>query len=245
MAWNKTTKLIVSGTVVLLVLAAAITVFLQRHQIAHHLMVAGAERAVANHTATPIDLTAQYATPASAFDNGNSYWSEVPWGFQVFNHVPLQIDGMMYLWGDGNAKMGAKFPEEILGIPVNQRFETLYVYHCAFFSSPAKTPVYEMVFRYADGSSATNQMLYGTDVLDFNSGRGKKTVAGPTGPNSRLAWLGGSFTPDGKQPLRFCLTAIKNPQPSHEVTSIELYSCKGKSAGVILALTTGKDGMMK
>jgi hypothetical protein len=138
------------------------------------------------------------------------------------------------------------FPEEITGIPVNQKFDTLYVYHATFYSAPSGTPVYELVFRYEDGSSATNQLLYGDDVLDFNSGvKGNRPVKGPTSPHSRLAWVGGSFTENGKQPLRFCLTAIKNPQADLEVTSIDLYSCKSRAAAVILAMTTGPSNLMK
>jgi hypothetical protein len=57
--------------------------------------------------------------------------------------------------------------------------------------------------------------------------------------------VGGSFTPDGKRPLLFCLTAIENPMPFLEVKTIDLYSCKNRSAGVILAITAGRSGLMK
>jgi hypothetical protein len=60
-----------------------------------------------------------------------------------------------------------------------------------------------------------------------------------------VAWVGGSFTPDGKRPLCFILTAIENPKPFLLVKSIDLYSCKNRIAGVILAMTTGKSGLMK
>src|SRR5258708_2217734 len=237
MPWTKTKKAMVWGIAGLLAVIAAM-LFSQRHEIADRLMFARGERAVANHIATPIDLTASYATQNQGWD--------IPWGFQVFDNVPLQIDGSLYLWGAGNSKSGVDFAEEVLGIAVNQKFETLYVYHATFFSAPKNKPVYELVFRYEDGSSVTNQLLYGSDVLDFNSGsKGDKPVAGPTGPNSKLAWVGGSFTQDGKQPLRFCLTAIKNPLPSIEVTTIDLYSCKTRAAAVILAMTAGQSGLMK
>jgi hypothetical protein len=234
---SKVKKAVVWGIVALLALAAA-TLFFQRHAIANWMMVSRGQRAVANHIATPIDLTANYAAQNEGWD--------VPWDFQVFNNVPLQIDGSMYLWGEANSKGGVDFAEEITGITVNQKFDTLYVYHATFYSAPAGTPVYELVFRYEDGSSVTNQLLYGSDLLDFNSGvKGNRPVKGPTGHNSRLAWVGGSFTDDGKQPLRFCLTAIKNPQAQTKVTSIDLYSCKSRAAAYILAMTTGPADLMK
>jgi hypothetical protein len=235
--WTKAKKALIWGIAGLLVLVAA-TLYFQRHAIANRMMVARGEHAVASHIATPVDLTASYATQDQGWD--------IPWDFQVFNDVPLQIDGSMYLWGAGNSKAGVDFAEEITGIPVNRKFDTLYVYHATFYSAPKGTPVYELVFRYEDGSSVTNQLLYDSDLLDFNSGvKGNRPVKGPTGHNSRLAWVGGSFTPDGKQPLRFCLTAIKNPQAGIEVTSIDLYSSKGRAAAVILAMTTGPSDLMK
>jgi hypothetical protein len=242
MVWMNPKKAGVLGTVVLLAVVAT-TVIVFRHKIANQIARAGGRRAIANHTAATLDLTGNYIEPASNF-NRNGFWKGVPTGFQVFNHVPLQIDGILCLWGDGNAKMGGVFPEQVLGIAVNQKFETLYVYHCTFFGSPNNTPVYDLIFRYEDDYSVTNTILYGVDTIDFNTPGGKKKW-GPTGTNSRTAWVGGSFTPDGKRPLLFSLTAIENPKPFLEVKSIYLFSCKNRSAGVILALTTGRSGLMK
>ena len=202
---------------------------------------------IANHVATPVDLIANYTTPVSYFDQITSFpaWKTVPRGFQTFAHVPLQIEGMICLWGAGNAnQLKIIFPEEILGIEVKHKFETLYVYHGAFFTSPNKTPVCEIVFRYEDGSSVTNQLLYGDDVLDWVA-NARGSIIGPRGPHSKLAWVGGSFSPKKKQPLRLCLTAIANPQPSIEVTTIDLYSCKNKTAACIMAMTTGRSGLLK
>jgi hypothetical protein len=237
MPWSKAKKAVVWGIAGLLALGAA-TLFIQRHAISNWMMVSRGQRAVANHIATPIDLTASYATQDDRWD--------VPWDFQVFNDVPLQIDGYMYLWGEGNSKSGVDFAEEVTGIAVNRKFDTLYVYHATFYSAPKGAPVYELVFRYDDGSSVTNQLLYESDLLDFNSGvKGNRPVKGPTSPHSRLAWVGGSFTDDGNQPLRFCLTAIKNPQADSKVASIDLYSCKSRAAAVIMAMTTGPSDLMK
>jgi hypothetical protein len=239
MAWINTKKAKVFGTVVLIALVAT-TAILSRHKIANQIARAGGRRAIANHLAAPLDLTGNYASTFSK----SSVWKNVPFGFQAFDHVPLQIDGYLLLWGAGNAQSGGVFPERVLGIAVNRRFETLYIYHCTFYGSTNKTPVYDLVFRYDDDESVTNTIRYGVDTLDFNT-RGSIKDAAPTGANSKVAWVGGSFTPDGKRPLIFCLTAITNPMPFLEVKSIDLYSCKNRSAGVILAMTTGKSGLMK
>jgi hypothetical protein len=235
-------KAIVVGTVVLLALGTATWIALQL-DIPHRLTLAEGRRAIASHKAEPLDLTAQYDTLASNFGNEMTV---VPRGFQTFAHVPLQIDGSKCLWGGGYPKFGEGIgAENLLDIPVHRKFETLYVCHTAIFWSPNNAPVYELVFRYDDDDySVTNQIRYGVDVLDWYANKGK-TVIGPAGPNSRLAWHG-EYSANGKTiPLRFTLTALKNPKPFLEVASIDLYSCKSNSCGLILAMTTGQSGLMR
>jgi len=241
MIWTKTKTAAVIGIAMGLLILVATFVIAYRKNISEHMTLAQGHRTVTSGKAEVVDLSAYYDMPASQFDaaaSGRPQWSCIPKGFQTFNNVPLQIDGIKCLWGSGNAQGGQGFDEAVTGIPVSRRFDTLYVYHCAFYGSPPGTPVYDLVFRYADGSSVTNRMKYGVDVLDwFGAG-------GPTGTNSKLAWKTVCNAGGKTQPLRFCLTALENPQPASEVASIDLYSCKNRTAGVILALTTGKSGLM-
>jgi hypothetical protein len=239
MAWTKA-KTVASGVGVLLVLATTTGIVLQLN-IPHRLALAEGRRSIASHKAEPLDLTAVYEWQASRFDNA---WTALPRGFQTFAHVPFQIDGLKCLWGAGNAESGQNFDEQVLGIPVNRRFDTLYVYHATYHTARIGTPVYELVFRYEDSDPVTNQIRYGVDVLDWYANKGK-TVIGPTGPNSRLAWHGEYSAGGKKQPLRFCLTALENPKPFLEVTSIDLYSCKSISTTCIMAMTSGQSGLMK
>jgi len=237
MTWNTPKKAAVIGMAILLVVGASL-IFVFRKNISERMALAGGRRAVASQKAEVLDLSAYSDIPAAQFEarinSPRPQFTCLTSGFQTFLHVPLQIDGIKCLWGSG---VGG-FDEELTGIPVKKKFETLYVLHCAFYGSAPKTPVYDLVFRYADGSSLTNRMLYGVDVLDwFGTG-------GPTGTNSRLAWKDLCAAGGHTQPLRFCLTALENPQPNTEVASIDLYSCKNQSSGCILALTPGKSGLM-
>jgi len=238
MAWSKIKKFIVVGVaaVATLLLVIGGVKFFQWLRDPDRIAAAKEARAnakgektVAKHLAEPVDLTGHTM---------GQVWDFVPTGFQTFLNVPLQIDGMNCLYGEGNARAGLKFPEAWTGIPMNQKFETLYVYHGAFYGSPNGTPVYDIVFRYEDGSSATNEILYGDDVLDWYANSGKKVI-GPTAARSKLAWHGGAGPGEGKQPLRFCLTAVENPFPAAKVTAMDLYSCKSQSAACILAFTPG------
>ena len=244
MAGSKTKKAVVWGALVLGLGLVGTTLFFERHNIDDWMMVSAGKRAVARHIAKPVDLTSHYAIQATSLEDSASYWGDVPWEFQVFHHVPLQIDGIIYLWGAGNARAGNVFPKEVLDIAVNEKFDTLYVYHCTFYNSPRNTPVYDLVFRYADGESATNTILYGVDTMDFNTSGGSN-IKGPSGKNTKVGWIGSSFTQDGKHPLLFSLTAIKNPRPSVQVATIDLFSSKNQSAGVVFAMTAGPSGLMR
>jgi hypothetical protein len=150
---------------------------------------------------------------------------------------------MLLLWGANNARNGSAFPEELLGINVNRKFETLYVYQATFYGAPEQAPVYNLAFRYEDGSSSTNPILYGLDVLDFYINKGPAEL-GPIGPRSKLVWLGQLPGGEKPQPLRFFTTAVKNPEPTRTVATIDLYSCKTTAAACIQAMTTGPSGLM-
>jgi hypothetical protein len=242
------TRRVIAAAAVALVLAVVVGggLVLNGLRDPHRAAVAQGERIIAQHLAGPLAMSDHIQTPASYFKQITQFpaWQAVPIGFQTFRNVPLQIDGMICLYGEGNAKMGLKFPEAWPGIPLHQKFETLYVYHAAFFWSPAGTPVYDLVFRYEDGSSATNELLYGTDVLDWYADAGKP-AAGPTAGRSKLAWHGVAGPGAKNQPLRFCLTAVENPFPDTTVATVDLYSCKNRSAACILALTPGRSGLMR
>jgi len=162
MAWTKAKTAVVAITTIIAVTGTTTLVI-------NTSPIRTGKRAIARHIVTPVNLTAHYYAPSSGFDtiSGFPAFKTIPRGFQVFGGVPLQIDGMICLWGSGVAtKFGLVFPTEVVGIDVRQRFETLYVYHCGWVDSPRGTPVCDIVFRYADGSSATNQLRYGSEVIN-------------------------------------------------------------------------------
>jgi RNA polymerase sigma factor (sigma-70 family) len=261
MAWTKTKTGLVSGACVLLAASTATLIVLQE-PIQHNIALAAGRRAIADHTATPINLTAHYTEPVSFFNQITEYPVSgagpvpvAPVGFQVFDGVPLQIDGAFFLWGRQNAAGGLVFPEKALGIEVNQKFQTLYVYNTAWFPSPDNTPVCQVVFHYDDGSMATNQLLYGSDIVEWAANSAKKantptgpkfkTMNDPTGPNSKAVWVGGTRSLGQNRPVRFCLTAIANPHPSLTVTSMDWFTCRSQTSACIIAMTIGRSGLMR
>jgi hypothetical protein len=233
MAWTKAkTAIFVVGSI--LMLAGIVALLLGLGDSRKRAQAKG-ERLIKGHVAVPIILTNSYNAPGL---------SMLPSGLQTFNNVPLQIGGMICLWGEGGASRGMVFPKAVLDVPVHETFQTLYLYHKASFGSPPGTPVCEVVFHYIDGASATNRLLYGDDVLDWFAPGGTR-VKGPTGTNSKTAWIGQMTVQNGGiQQLRTCMTAIENPDPKVRVSSIDFLSCKSRTCVYIMAMTTGKTGLM-
>jgi hypothetical protein len=193
----------------------------------------------------PLDLTDQYGFKATDFDKVPQYpWPAVPRGAQTFANVPLEIGGAMILWGERNAKNGQVFPEKIADIPLQRKFETLYICHGTFFEGEAGTPTCEVVFHYDDGTTASDTIVCGSDTRDWFANRAKSPL-GPSGLRSTLAWIGDGKAGDRPQTIRFCLTAMENPHPDKEVTTLDFVSSKMQAAACILAVTTGKSGVMK
>jgi hypothetical protein len=193
----------------------------------------------------PLDLTAWYQTPARAFDQIQKYpWRDVPKGSQTFHNVPVEIGGMICLWGSVNTDRGLVFPEKVEGIKAGRTFDSLYLYHATFHSAPEGTPFVTVVFHCDDGSTVENDICYGTNVRDWY-----QSAAGPeelTDPNSKLAWSGINTlsTTDPKGKLQFFITEIANPLPEAKVVTIDLVSLKERPASCILAITTGPAGLL-
>jgi hypothetical protein len=198
------------------------------------------------HGGDPIDLTRYYQTPAASFDRIEKYpWRDVPRGLQKFGNVPLEIGGMICLWGESNAKGGLVFPEQLQGIQVSRKFDAFYLYHTSFAHSPEGAPVAQLVFRYGDGTAHTNEIQYGTHVRHWGWQRGE--VAELNDPKSKMVWWGNNSTsrPDRPRLLRFFITEFPNPKPAVEVTTIDLFSSKQRTASCILAMTTGPAELLR
>jgi hypothetical protein len=195
--------------------------------------------------AQTLDLKRHYHTPASQFVNRQFPWGEVPRGKRTFANVPLDIGGAIYLWGALNARRGMEFAEQVEGIEVGRKFETLYLFHGAFMSAAEGAPVYRLTMHYADGTSSEHAIRFGDHVRDWYEGPTSKTKLND--PKSRFVWRTDHPRTNPERPikLRFSITPIENPKPTLEVKSINLASGKGDANGCILAMTTGPANLLE
>lgn len=202
---------------------------------------------VSAKAAQPVDLAGKYDVPLGAMTNSN--WlalKTIPVGHQVFRNVPFDIGGELHLWGYGrDTNHTSSYPERVPDIAVNRQFEALYVYHGSYYKTPEGTPVCQVVLRYADGTSATNTLSFGADILDWMVGGNEQPLRTPYATNSMMAWVGGRFSEKQDNRLRFCMTALNNPHPDRTVATIDLISCKTMTVPIILAMTTGPAGLMR
>jgi hypothetical protein len=193
----------------------------------------------------PLELTKYLVLKPEQFAKIKQFpWAVTPLGKQTFAGVPLEIQGATILWGQRNADRGQNYPETVIDIPCQQKFETLYILHSVFFEAAKGEPSFAVVINYEGGKMQSDEILCGEDSKDWWV-NDPKEMLGPSGKRSTLAWKGTGKANDRDQDVRFCLTAIDNKHPDRLVTTIDLVSSKKQAAGVILAITLGNSGLLK
>lgn len=193
----------------------------------------------------PLDLTKYLVMKPESFAKIKQFpWAVTPVGKHTFAGVPVEIQGATILWGKRNADRGQEYPKTVTDIPVQQKFETLYILHCVFFEAAKGEPSFYTVINYEGGKSQSDEVYCGEDSKDWWV-NDPNEVLGPTSKRSTLAWKGTGKANDRDQDVRFCLTAIDNTHPERLVTTLDLVSSEKQAAGVILAITLGKSGLLK
>jgi hypothetical protein len=112
------------------------------------------------------------------------------------------------------------------------------------FRSPKGEPAFGVILNYEDGKIQNDEILCGDDSKDWWVNDPNEPL-GPSAKRSTLAWTGTGKANGRDQDVRFCLTAIDNKHPERLVKTIDLVSSKKQPAGVILAITLGKAGLLK
>lgn len=182
---------------------------------------------------------------ADQFKNIKQFpWSGVPTGKQTWAGVNIDICGAMTLWGKANADRGLVYQKSIEGIPINAKFQSLYLCHAVFFESKPEEPIFHVVFNTKDRSQASKPLLNLKDGRDWFLSNMNENPE-PTGKNSVLAWAGKGPAGNRQVTIRFTMTSIDNPFPDEEIVSIDLVSELNASAGCIVGLSIGQSGALQ
>jgi hypothetical protein len=207
--------------------------------------IRAAKEQAATKDVVPLDLTKYLVMKPEQFAKSKTYpWAVTPVGKHTFAGVPVEIQGATILWGKRNADRGQNYPKTVTDIPCQQKFETLYILHSVFFEAAKGEPSFYTVINYEGGKTQSDEILCGEDSKDWWV-NDPNEMLGPTSKRSTLAWKGTGKANDRDQDVRFCLTAIDNKHPDRLVTTLDLVSSEKQAAGVILAITLGKAGMLK
>lgn len=155
-----------------------------------------------------------------------------------------------FLIGEKLIHLGSKLVENYpasVSIPIRKQAGSLDILHATVNGgfqdpmhathTPEGTTVGAFEFHYADGTKASVDIIYGTNVRDWWSwDDGKKSK------NAKLTWIGVNPACQRYQlSLRLFHTTIKNPQPGKQVKSLTYSSTmKTASAPFCVAMSIGE-----
>src|SRR5712692_5062919 len=171
-----------------------------------------------------------------------------PWprGSQNLEGVPFQMDGQLEVSGLEAARRGEFFPSRITDIPVGRKARRLMLLHGTRYSERDGVPIAKLVLHYASGESRSLRIIYGVHARNSvkeREGAGREKTSRVTDPDSKVAWTGAND--DDQSPgasLRLFETALANPLPDQEITSLDLVSLFSRASSFIVALTLEEDG---
>jgi hypothetical protein len=157
--------------------------------------------------------------------------SDLPKGEQKFAGVRFKIGAkVIQLYGT----QAQKWPAQVEGIAVGQKFTKLHVLHATGFKSEENTVIGSYTIHYADKTKATLDIVYGKDLRDWMARSDAEKEIG----QGKMAWEG--TNPSEKKnggKVRLFLRTWKNPHPKKKVVSIDFTSAKTLSAPFCVAMT--------
>ncbi len=187
---------------------------------------------------TPVNLAAHYDKSSSW--NGASAWEVVPHGAAALGGVPFNVDGLLRLSGSGDS--AKSYREKVEGIAVGKKFGRLHLLHLTGATGPADLPYARVVLRYADGSTASLPLVYGTHARHWHRSKYEYPSA-LSDPNSKVVWRGTHESTE--KTLRLFKTTLENPKPDLDVATLDLVSENVAANAVILAMSVGPSNLPK
>lgn len=164
----------------------------------------------------------------------------LPNGSQSFKGVNYQIGDQLLQLGSG---VFPKFPSRIEGIEVNQPCRAIHFLQSSqggAFPQPNHpkheddgVEIGQYVIHYADGSQATQPIVYGEHLREWWNWDSDKPTA-----KSEMVWTGDNPQAGRYQKtIRFYWAVWENPHPEKPVATIDFVSANQKAAPFCLAMS--------
>ncbi len=163
-------------------------------------------------------------------------------GRQMFDGLPFQIGGRVWVYGRSEAESSNKTEENypnLIGIPVGRKFDELHLLHGARFPDVEGREIALIRLNFSDGSKQEFPIRYGGHVRDWQRlpSEEKETL---TDANSKIVWRGQPGTPRFKSTVRLCKTMLANPFPEKVVTTLDVVSARHLAAYDLVAATVAR-----
>jgi hypothetical protein len=155
----------------------------------------------------------------------------LPRGRQVFGGVEFEVQGIIQLTSPQLRRFpaGARFPEQVQGIPVSRKCRKLHFLHATGWNVAPGTQVGSYNIVYTDGLSEEAPILYGDEA-----GNWWAKPADMQQPGAGVIWQG---TNAAKQAVQLFMQSWINPRPDVEITSLDFESRMTRVAPFLIAVT--------
>ncbi len=179
-------------------------------------------------------LTEQWHPDANGLPPGGNHLGSMPRGRQKFADVEFDVRGVIQVTGTQAEFAGAAFPEAQSGIKVGRRCKRLHFLQGAGWRSEDGTTIGKYVLHYADGQTATLNVVYGIDVRDWwaNDAEPRDAKA------ATVAWSGSNPAAEASgTSIRLFKRTYENPKPDLTIETLDVLSAQADSAPFLIAVT--------
>lgn len=161
---------------------------------------------------------------------------DVPKGLQIFGGVTFDVRGLVQIAGAKSLKVtGLALPEEIKGIKVNRKGQSVNFLHACGWQSEPGTTIGAYIIHYANGEVKEAPIVYHQNVRDWWIYAKEGHV---TGEEAEEVWEGSNAaTRRNGQKTQLIKYTWQNPLPGVEITTIDFTTTLEDPAPFLVAIT--------
>lgn len=167
----------------------------------------------------------------------NNDLKPLPRGLVRMGGIEYDLRGIVQLTGkEAQETLSVAFPNEAMGIQINQPADRLHFLHACAWSDSDGTEVATYHIHYEDGQSVEIPIQYGIHLRDWWA-ISKAEVA-----EADIAWMGQNAASSSMgYSLHLYHWAWENPRTNVPITRMDFHSASSNSAPFLLAITAEKE----